>query len=97
LALLRTAIARDAIAQLVRDIVLPTVTQHLVDREVLHPEQAALRATLVASQLCGLVVTRYLLVLQPLASQSPEVVGAYVGPTIQSYLTGPLPRTATLA
>lgn len=96
-ALLRTAIARDAIAQLVREIVLPTVTQHLVDRAGLHPTQAALRTTLVASQLCGLVVTRYLLVLQPLASQSPEAVGEYVGPTIQRYLTGPLPHSATPA
>jgi hypothetical protein len=77
--------------------VLPTVTQHLVEGAGLHPAQAALRTTLVAGQLCGLAVTRYLLVLQPLASLSPEVVGVYVGPTIQSYLTGPLPHTAKSA
>jgi hypothetical protein len=46
---------------------------------------------LVVSQMAGLVVTRYLLALEPLASMSGDDVVAWVAPTLQRYLDGPLP------
>ena len=46
---------------------------------------------LVASQMLGLVVARYLLALEPLASMPLEEVVAVVAPTVQRYLDGPLP------
>ena len=49
------------------------------------------RMPLVASQVMGLILMRYLLAVEPLASmQADELVATYA-PTIQRYLTGPLP------
>lgn len=53
-------------------------------------EEPERRMSLVASQLVGLVVTRYLVRLEPLASlPQEELVSAYA-PTLQRYLTGEL-------
>nr|WP_258562787.1 hypothetical protein [Nocardioides sp. MAH-18] len=65
---------------------------------VLHPVGVALgidrpevRMPLVASQVIGLILTRYLLEVEPIASMPADDVVAVYGPTIQRYLTGPLP------
>ena len=50
----------------------------------------ALRRTLVASQLFGVAWQRYALRTEPLASATPEQIGAWVGPTIDRYLDAPL-------
>jgi AcrR family transcriptional regulator len=56
---------------------------------------AQLRTGLVASQMAGLMLTRYLVPVQPLASLPPAEVAALAGPTVQRYLTGDLaPRRA---
>jgi hypothetical protein len=52
-----------------------------------------LRASLAASQMMGLAVARYVVKLEPLASADPDLVVALVGPTVQNYLTGPLPAS----
>jgi AcrR family transcriptional regulator len=52
---------------------------------------ARLRTSLVASQMAGMLLTRYLVPVEPLAGESPERVAALVGPTVQRYLTGDLP------
>jgi hypothetical protein len=49
------------------------------------------RMVLVASQMVGLVVLRYLLRVEPLASMAPDDLVATYAPTLQRYLTGPLP------
>ena len=49
------------------------------------------RMPLIASQIFGLIVVRYLLEVEPLASMSSEELVATYAPTIQRYLTGPLP------
>ncbi len=49
------------------------------------------RIPLVASQVIGLIVVRYLLEVEPVASMPAADVVAIYGPTIQRYLTGPLP------
>jgi len=49
------------------------------------------RMPLVASQVFGLIIVRYLLEVEPLASMPPDQVVAIYAPTIQRYLTGPLP------
>jgi hypothetical protein len=51
-------------------------------------EDARFRASLVASQLFGLLVARLVLRLEPLASARADDVVAAVGPTVQRYLTG---------
>jgi AcrR family transcriptional regulator len=55
------------------------------------PEVAALRRSLVASQLFGLGWTRYVLRLEPFASAPVRVLADWLGPTIDGWLTGPLP------
>ncbi len=69
-----------------------------VSREIVHRigdrlgggAQAQHRAALGASQVIGLIVTRYVIELEPLASTSVDQVVADLGPTIQRYLTGDL-------
>jgi len=50
-----------------------------------------LRAEFAASQLMGIVVARYIIGLEPMASLPPEQIVAMVAPTLQRYLTGDLP------
>jgi AcrR family transcriptional regulator len=49
------------------------------------------RMPLVASQMMGLIFMRYLLQVEPIASMPADEVVATYAPTIQRYLTGPLP------
>ncbi len=49
-------------------------------RSALPAEEADRRVQLVASQMIGLVMTRYLLALEPLASMPVEDVVAWVAP-----------------
>jgi hypothetical protein len=46
---------------------------------------------LVASQLIGLVMARYVLRLEPLASAPADELVATYAPTLQRYLEQPLP------
>ncbi|NYD43519.1 TetR family transcriptional regulator [Nocardioides panaciterrulae] len=48
------------------------------------------RLALVASQMVGVVILRYLLRVEPLVSMGPEELVAAYGPTLQRYLTGPV-------
>jgi hypothetical protein len=50
-------------------------------------EDARLRATLVASQLLGVAMVRYIIRIEPLASASAETIVAAYAPTLQRYLT----------
>jgi AcrR family transcriptional regulator len=54
-------------------------------------DQPERRMGLVASQLIGLVMARYVLRLEPLASSSAEELVATYAPTVQRYLEVPLP------
>ncbi len=49
---------------------------------------AELRVELVASHLAGLAFARYQLKIEPIASTSIEDLVAWLGPTVQRYLTG---------
>jgi AcrR family transcriptional regulator len=53
-------------------------------------EERTVRAALIASQVLGLVMLRYVWHLEPLASLRDDDVVALVGPTIQRYLSGRL-------
>ena len=54
------------------------------------PAGARYRASLVASQVVGLGLTRYVLGLEPLAAADLDALVAAVGPTVDRYLTGDL-------
>ena len=54
-------------------------------------DRPELRMPLVASQVFGLIVMRYVLELEPLASMPADRLVATYAPTLQRYLTGDLP------
>jgi hypothetical protein len=53
-------------------------------------EDADRRSALIAAQLLGLTVSRYILRLEPLASLPINDLVAAITPTIQRYLTQPI-------
>ena len=75
--------------QLVRDGFLRVVIRPI--GQTLGIDEPDRRMPLVASQIFGLVIVRYLLEVEPLASMPAEDVVTIYAPTIQRYLTGPLP------
>ena len=94
LALLRSAVGSEWTAKLLREFLVAKVLRRVVATLGFDPDERAARAALVGSQLIGMVMARYVLRLEPLASASPDSVAAAIGPTIQRYLTGDveLPR-----
>ncbi|GGW07161.1 TetR family transcriptional regulator [Streptomyces narbonensis] len=55
------------------------------------PAEAPRRAALVASQVLGMALARYVLRLPPAVEMSTDEVVAWLGPTVQRYLTDPEP------
>jgi AcrR family transcriptional regulator len=86
LALIRSAVADEQAAALLREFITEEVLGPLA-RRVGSPD-AQLRATLAGSQLIGLAMARYIIRVEPLASAPAAQVAAVVGPTVQRYLTG---------
>lgn len=54
------------------------------------PDQQALRAGLISSQIIGLALCRFILAVPPMVEMPPETIIATIGPTLQRYLTGAL-------
>jgi len=84
--LLRSAASNDYAASRVRELfaaqVLPAFAR------VGNRADAAERAGLVASQLLGLALCRYILKIPPVAEMSTEEIVKHIGPTIQRYASG---------
>jgi AcrR family transcriptional regulator len=88
-ATVRRAVADERSAALLREFFTTQVVRRIVhelgaDKT---PEEGALRASLVASQLFGVALGRYLLGLPPLAELPVETIVTAVAPTVQRYLT----------
>ncbi|MGV1010336.1 MAG: TetR family transcriptional regulator [Dermatophilaceae bacterium] len=67
--------------------------QQFLAREVLsritrfaRADDPQLRASLVASQLLGIAIARYVLKIEPIASADPEVLVPFLAPTLERYL-----------
>jgi AcrR family transcriptional regulator len=88
LALVRSAVGNEWGAKLLREFLVTQVLRRVVGTLDLPPEEAEVRGALVASQLVGLVMGRYVLRIEPLASATPDWLVATIGPTVQRYLTG---------
>ena len=84
IALLRTAVTSEATAGQVQAILGDRLAERLA---VLGEEQAAGRAALIAAQLLGLALCRYILRFEPLASLPAADVVAAVAPSVDRYLT----------
>ncbi len=75
--------------RLLREGFLPVVLIPVGERlGIDHPET---RMPLVASQVIGLILLRYLVEVEPIASMSADRVVATYAPVIQRYLFDPLP------
>ncbi|HXD65788.1 MAG TPA: TetR family transcriptional regulator [Solirubrobacteraceae bacterium] len=81
--LLRTAVTNDAVAGQLRLRFQELIVAPIAALGRDHPEQ---RGVLIGTQLLGLMLCRYVLRLQPLASASVEEVIADVAPVIQRRL-----------
>jgi AcrR family transcriptional regulator len=81
--LLRTAVTSEAVAAQLQAAVGQLITGPV---EALGGAGAAERAGLIAAQLLGLALCRYILRLEPLASLPADEVVAAVAPSIQRYL-----------
>ncbi len=90
LALIRSGLAHEWSARMLREFATTTILRRITSRLDVPPDEARLRASLVASQMLGLAVTRFLLKIEPIASATVDEVAHLIGPTIQRYLTGPL-------
>jgi AcrR family transcriptional regulator len=94
LALVRSAVGNEWTARLLREFLVSQILRRVVGTLGLPTAEREARGSLAASQLIGLVMARYVLKVEPLASATPESLVAAIGPTVQRYLTGPveLPR-----
>jgi AcrR family transcriptional regulator len=87
-ALIRSAVTHEQAAAMLREFITEAILARIA-RELDAPD-AELRPSLVGTQLVGLVLLRYIIKLEPLASADPETLVAAVAPTVQRYLTGDL-------
>lgn len=90
IALLRTGIQHDWGAKLLREFLLNRLLSPIVAALPIDEREARWRVNLLASQVAGLILTRYVLKLEPLASAPRAEVVAAIAPTLQRYLTGPV-------
>jgi AcrR family transcriptional regulator len=84
--LLRSAASNDDAAKRLREMFVAQVLPAIAAAGP--PETAPQRAGLVASQLLGLALTRYILKLPPVVALPVDAIVKEVGPTIQRYATG---------
>lgn len=94
LALVRSAVGSEWTAKLLREFLVSQILRRVVGTLGLPTAEREARGAMAASQLIGLVMARYVLKLEPLASATPESLVAAIGPNVQRYLTGDieLPR-----
>jgi AcrR family transcriptional regulator len=89
--LFRSAVGNELIARMMRDFFLRQIARRVVKGLNLDPAEGQVRTSFVFSQIAGLIAARYIIKVEPLASLPPEAVVAMIGPTVQRYLTAPLP------
>ncbi|HET7415757.1 MAG TPA: TetR family transcriptional regulator [Arthrobacter sp.] len=90
LTLIRSTIGSKRQSALMREIFKRRILSVVMAGTTDDDGQQDLRGALVASQILGLVIARYVVRLEPLASLPVEDVVRQVGPTVQRYLTGEL-------
>jgi AcrR family transcriptional regulator len=89
-ALLRSAVRHELAARMLREFITTQIMRRVLSQLPLDPAEVPTRASLVASQILGLAMMRYVIKLEPLASAAPDAVAAAIGPTIQRYITEPI-------
>jgi AcrR family transcriptional regulator len=86
--ILRAAASEPHAAELARDLVANRVVAAFA--RSLAVDQPELRGNLIASQVVGLIMARYVIRVEPLASLDPQALVEAIAPNLQRYLTRPL-------
>jgi AcrR family transcriptional regulator len=91
-AMVRSAVGNEMSAGLLREFFATQIVRRVAGELGADepPERSAMRASLVASQMFGLALARYIIGLEPLATMSIDALVPLVAPTIQRYLTDDL-------
>jgi AcrR family transcriptional regulator len=87
-AAIRTALAEPALTRSIGEFLTLELLGRVVDRDDLSAAEATRRSGLVASQMLGLIMGRYVLRLPALVDRPSEELVAEIGPTIQRYVDG---------
>jgi len=88
---LRTALSDPGRAAMIRELVVNRLAGPFAASLGIPPDEREIRAGLVMTQVIGVIVGRYLLLLDPVVSMSRAELVTSVGATVQRYLTCPLP------
>lgn len=89
-AFVRGTIGSKAKTALLSEILDRTILSRILAGVPGTPEEARIRGDLIATQMAGLLLMRYVVRLEPLASAAPQDLVRMVSPNIQRYLTGTL-------
>jgi len=89
ISLIRASMTHENAAQMMREFFTREIIGRLAEK--LEVPQPRLRVALVASQLMGLAMARFIIRMEPIAGADRETLIAAYAPTIQRYLTGSLP------
>jgi AcrR family transcriptional regulator len=86
----RAAASEPEVARMLREF----LTRELFGpaAEMLGTEDGPFRANLVGAQIVGLVMARYVVAIEPLATMPARAVATAIAPTLERYLLGPLGR-----
>ena len=87
-ALLRTAVSHEDARLALRAMLTEQLIRRIEDH--LGTPDAQLRAALVATQMAGLAMTRFVIGIDPITNATDDQLVQAIGPSIQRYLTGDL-------
>lgn len=93
IAVLRSVAGEGPVADTVRQFIERSIIAAFADH--LPGPEPQLRAVLIGSQVAGLLLVRYVVRLEPLASADPRRLAIIFGPTIERYAYGDLPPAST--
>jgi AcrR family transcriptional regulator len=97
IALLRAAATNTSAAQRMQQIFADQLVPHVASA-CPQPAQAPTRATLIATQILGFALCRWVLQLPAALDLDPDEITTWLGPTVQRYLTDPPhPKPSTQA
>ena len=91
-AVLRSVAGEGPVADMVRQFIERSIITAFAER--LPGPESQLRAVLIGSQVAGLLLARYVVRLEPLASADPNRLATIYGPTIERYAYAALPPAA---
>jgi AcrR family transcriptional regulator len=87
-AMLRSAVSSEQAAAMLREFLTEVILAPVATATRGDPGSAPLRAAMVASQMLGLAMARYVLKFGPVVRASRAELVAAIGPAIERYLTG---------